>query len=293
MEIKKAGEAGELTLSREELGAVNAFAKKELKAEDVYCFSVLLCDNEVDRDYERFTDQTLAELRELFVGKTGIADHDWSSENQKARIYRTELVTDKARKNSLGEPYTYLKGCAYMLRTEGNAELIAEIEGGIKRETSVGCAVGKTVCSVCGEELGRGKCTHVKGQRYGGKLCCGELTGAVDAYEWSFVAVPAQKSAGVLKKHTREDAELKSLRERAALGDRYLTELRCEVLRLSLLCGDGLHDTLKGMVPAMGAEELEGFRTNYARRAAELFPPVTQLPGRNEVKAFSGDEYKV
>ena len=82
-------------------------------------------------------------------------------------------------------------------------------------------------------------------------------------------------------------------RERAALGDRYLTELHCEVLRLSLLCGDGLHDTLKGMVPAMGAAELEGFRTNYARRAAERFPPVTQLPGRNEVKAFSGDEYKV
>lgn len=293
MEIMKAGEAGSVTLSPEELRAVNAFAKKELKAEEVYCFGVLLCDNEVDRDFERFSVKTLTELRELFVGKTGIADHDWQSDRQKARIYRTELVVDPARKNSLGELYTYLKGYAYMLRTEGNAELIAEIDGGIKRETSVGCAVGKTVCSICGEELGAGGCTHVKGQRYGGKLCYGELTGAVDAYEWSFVAVPAQKSAGVMKRHVREDAELKSLRERAALGDRYLTGLRAEVLRLSLLCGDGLHDTLSGVVRAMGADELEGFRKSYEARAAALFPPVTQLPGKNRVKAFSDDEYKV
>ena len=32
-----------------------------------------------------------------------------------------------------GEPYCYLKGCAYLLRTEGNRELIAAIEGGIKK----------------------------------------------------------------------------------------------------------------------------------------------------------------
>ena len=26
------------------------------------------------------------------MGKTGISDHRWSSDNQKARIYRTELI---------------------------------------------------------------------------------------------------------------------------------------------------------------------------------------------------------
>lgn len=112
-------------------------------------------------------------------------------------IYRTELVTDKNRKNSLGADYVYLKGYAYMLRTEANAELIAQIDGGIKRETSVGCSVARSVCSVCGEELGT--CTHVKGRTYGGKECYAILEGAVDAYEWSFVAVPAQRGAGVIK----------------------------------------------------------------------------------------------
>lgn len=164
MKIIKGGSGGkELVCTAEELKAVNAFAKAELSAEDVYIFSVLLCDNEIDRDHERFSEATLRELGELFVGVTGICDHDWRSDNQVARIYRTELVTDKNRKNSLGADYVYLKGYAYMLRTEANAELIAQIDGGIKRETSVGCSVARSVCSVCGEELGT--CTHVKGRK--------------------------------------------------------------------------------------------------------------------------------
>jgi hypothetical protein len=155
MRITKAGTAGG-TGGAAEMEAINAFAKTELTPEEVYTFSVLLCDNEVDRDFERFTEKTLSELRELFVGKTGIADHDWSAGSQKARIYRAEVVTDPLRKNSLGMPYTYLRGFAYMLRTGGNGELIAEIEGGIKKETSVGCSVAGALCSICGEELGSG-----------------------------------------------------------------------------------------------------------------------------------------
>ena len=65
-----------------------------------------------------------------------------------------------------GEPYCYLKGCAYLLRTEGNRELIAAIEGGIKKEVSVGCAVERSVCSICGEEFHT--CPHEKGAEYGG-----------------------------------------------------------------------------------------------------------------------------
>ena len=37
-----------------ELEAVNRFAKTVLTEEQVYIFSVRLCDNEVDRDLERF-----------------------------------------------------------------------------------------------------------------------------------------------------------------------------------------------------------------------------------------------
>ena len=34
-----------------------------------------LCDNEIDRDWERFSPETLKGLAPLFVGKSGIFDH--------------------------------------------------------------------------------------------------------------------------------------------------------------------------------------------------------------------------
>ena len=163
----------------------------------MYTFSLRLCDNEVDRDGEQFPQATLEQLAELFVGKSGIFDHRWSAGGQTARIYRTEVVREEGIRTALGEPACYLKGYAYMVRTQGNQDLIAEIEGGIKREVSVGCAVKRAECSICGSDMGR--CAHEKGKRYDGRLCCARLLEATDAFEFSFVAVPAQPRAGVMK----------------------------------------------------------------------------------------------
>lgn len=68
-----------VALNEKELEEINKFARSPLKEEDIYCFAVLLCDNEVDRDFERFTVPALMKLSELFVGKTGIFDHNWSA----------------------------------------------------------------------------------------------------------------------------------------------------------------------------------------------------------------------
>ena len=292
--IKGAGGSGAVDAASE-LEAINLFAKTELTEDVVYVFSVLLCDNEIDRDHERFSVKTLRELGELFVGVTGICDHDWRSDNQVARIYRTELVTDKGRRNSLGEDYVYLKGYAYMLRTEENAGLIAEIEGGIKRETSVGCSVAQSICSVCGKDIS--SCSHVKGREYGGVTCHAILEGALDAYEWSFVAVPAQRGAGVIKSFVESEEgrrfapEYEALCKEAELGRRYLGSLRGEILRLCLVCDSEMHAALKRSVELMNEDELLSMKSALEERAAALFPPVTQLPGKQEVTAFSGDEY--
>ena len=53
--------------------------QREMTPEEVYTFSVRLCDNEIDRDGERFDEQTLRELAALFIGKSGIFDHCWSA----------------------------------------------------------------------------------------------------------------------------------------------------------------------------------------------------------------------
>lgn len=302
MRIIKGGTAGGAESIAQELEAVNSFAKAKLATEDVYIFSVLLCDNEVDRDYERFSENTLRELGELFVGATGICDHDWRSDNQVARIYRTELVTDPERRTSQGTPYVYLKGYAYMLRTEANRDLIAEIDGGIKRETSVGCAVAESLCSICGEEINGEHCAHIKGQMYGDKLCYAVLEGAVDAYEWSFVAVPAQKNAGVIKNlrsFTESDEgkafipEYEALVKSAELGRKYLGSLRREVLRLCLTCDEELYGAIEKSVETMDEETLLGMKAVLEKKSEELFTPVTQLPGKNEVTEFVGDEYRI
>lgn len=312
MKIYKSGEAlQDAQLPQEELDAINVFAKTSLKAEEVYAFSVLLCDNEVDRDFERFAESTLEELRELFVGKTGLFDHQWSADAQAARIYRTELLTDPQRSNSLGEPYMYLKGHAYMLRLPEYAPLIAEIEGGIKKETSVGCAVAKRICSVCGEEIGSPACPHIPGERYDGKLCFAELTGAVDAYEWSFVAVPAQKNAGVCKALQGDvpgdtlkqfvssplggkfAGEFARLEKEAALGCKYMDDLRRETLRLALVCDRELHALLSPSVGGMDEPTLLGLQENFRKRLRERFPIQTQLPGREETIRFRDESFLI
>ena len=272
---------------REELAYINQFARTALTEEQVYVFSVRLCDNEVDRDFERFDTAALERLGELFLGKSGIFDHQWSARGQTARIYRTEVVQEAARVTTAGDGYCWLKGWAYLLRTEKNADLIAEIEGGIKKEVSVGCSVAKRVCSVCGAE--EGCCQHVRGQMYGDRLCFTELREPVDAYEWSFVAVPAQREAGVVKRFGQEGGEAALLRKQAALGRKYLQELRKEVVRLAMLADDGLDGSVLGKaMDRLEEPELLELKRGYEVQAARRFPAAPQL--RRKCAEERGDE---
>ena len=128
MKVEKEALGGQrVEPTEEELALVNRQSRKELTAAEVYLFAVRLCDNEVDRDGEQFPQATLEQLAELFVGKSGIFDHRWSAGGQTARIYRTEVVREEGIRTALGEPACYLKGYAYMVRTQGNQDLIAEI----------------------------------------------------------------------------------------------------------------------------------------------------------------------
>jgi hypothetical protein len=293
MKITKASQGGEyVEVKREDLELINQLSRKELNAEEVYTFSVRLCDNEVDRDGERFSTETLGELAELFVGKSGIFDHQWSASGQAARIYKTELVQEPEKMTRAGDGYCWLKGYAYMVRTDSTKDLICEIEAGIKKEVSVGCAVERSVCSVCGTDLRQGDCGHRKGEVYDGQLCFVSLEGARDAYEFSFVAVPAQPMAGVVKSAAKSGMtlkelaaehgdclkELERLEEEAVLGRQYLTQLRGEVLRLGLLADIGLdREVLKTMTDKLSAWELMAMKDAYGSRAAKRYPIRTQL----------------
>lgn len=180
-----------------QLAAINRLTLRELTAEEVFVFRVAACDDQVDRDFERFSETTLREMAPLFVGRTIIADHVWTARAQTARVFAAEVAHG-------ADGVTRLILSAYMLRTVGSAEVIAAIEGGILKEVSVAVGIGRALCSVCGTDKRRAFCEHRPGFSYDGKLCSVELVDCKDAYELSFVAVPAQREAGVVKQYGGE-----------------------------------------------------------------------------------------
>lgn len=223
--------------AEKELELINGYTRSPLTAEDVYIFSVTLCDNETDRDFERFSTESLDVLGQLFTGKTGISDHSMRSKDQRARIFRTYTEKQPGKKNSCGEDYTALKARAYMLRTEENAALIKEIEGGIKKEVSVGCAMAECICSICGKDMKKHLCEHIKGKVYGDRVCHGILRSPTDAYEWSFVAVPAQRNAGVTKAFEKKERKKPMTFDsfKSACGDIHLTAAEAEAIQKHLV----------------------------------------------------------
>lgn len=281
MEVRKGTEVSVTGApTAEQLEKINAIAKTALTQEQVYVFSIRLCDDQVDRDFERFDTEALREMAKRFVGKTGIVDHRWSSDAQVARIFSTEVIRD-------GE-VTFLKAWAYIRRGGAAEDTIADIEAGIKKEVSVGCAMETGVCSICGGEYG--SCGHRKGTRYDGQLCHVIWRNCVDAYEFSFVAVPAQRDAGVLKgyrgaKTLKElseqfgaQAEYRALSDMAELGKEYRKSLGDEVVRLCLALELGVEEpVLRGVTDKLAAKELMSIQTALSERLSESLPPVMQL----------------
>lgn len=283
------------TPDAEQLEKINRQAKSPLKAEEVYVFSVRLCDDQPDRDHERFSTEALKALAPMFVGKTGIVDHAWSSEKQVARIFEAGV--------EYGDGCAFLKAWAYILRGEKTQEIIREIEAGIKKEVSVGCAMGQARCSICGEPYGT--CAHRKGAVYDGETCLAVLSEPLDAYEFSFVAVPAQRAAGVTKagkegygmtlqdcvaKHGSPELSdaLRRLSAEAELGRAWRKQLEDGLVALGLSLDLGASEqTLRKAAAALDDGQLQAWKAALDKRAAERYGGGPQLTA---AQAGSTDE---
>lgn len=305
-----------------QMSEINKYTRRELSAEEVYVFSVLLCDNEIDRDNERFSIGTLKKLAELFKGKTGIFDHSMEGKNQTARIFLAGVEQDANRRTLAGEPYTMLKAYAYMPRTQKNEDLIQEIDAGIKKEVSVGCAVERVICSVCAQDMRGGACSHRKGTEYEGKKCHAILEEPSDAYEWSFVAVPAQRNAGVTKafhKQTQKQAsaedifaQLKSgeglmqkelerfksdyarLEEKAKYADECRGKLQESVRRLCVLALPALEaDMLGEILKRFNTNELEGLKSALEEKVNSEFQGGRQLEGEFKGEKTDYSQFRI
>ena len=299
-------------VSAEDLALINGYTRKELTADEVYTFSVVLCDNDIDRDFEYFTAETLEKLSEMFVGVTGIYDHNPTAKNQVARIYSCRVENLSPKKTAYGEDYVRLAAKAYLPICEANRDIIAMLDSGIRKAVSVGCGIGDCVCSVCGEDMRTHECGHVKGESYGGKVCCGVLKNPLDAYEWSFTAVPAQRRAGVIKSFLGEEnlsltedflkkyygkgdvcvsgEEVESLkgyidglRKKAEESGKYKAFLELETVKSGITAKVGIEsDLLESMVKGLSVEELLRLKGTFERKTAEILPIRPQIVGNAE-----------
>jgi len=279
---KAAGVVSGGTPTALQLEQINRQAKTALTAEEVYVFSMRLCDDQPDRDWERFDTAALPELARMLVGRTGLSDHQWSAGAQVARIFAAGVEVENG--------VHYIRAWAYVLRAH-HQQLIDEIEGGIRREVSIGCAMGHRRCSICGAEMG--SCQHQQGQSYDGVRCVAVLSEPRDAYEFSFVAVPAQPMAGVMKQFGGME-NLEALRKAAAVGMAQLQRQRGELVRLGLALEMGLDKPLlERMAAGMQPEDLDLVCRAWSRSLRALYPAQTQLQPIAGQLSMLDDEFRI
>ena len=207
--ICKTASVSPLEVTDADLKKINKYTLSPVSADDVFIFKASIADNEQDdRNHMPFNLKSLQDLKKLYPGKTMLKDHRRMADNQIARIYDTELVQDANKQTDLGELHTELIAKIYMIKTDSNKDLIAEIMGGIKKEVSTSTVPSKMICNICGTDNMKDYCRHWPGIEYivedgsakgSKKRCKMLLSGAKEAYELSFVAVPAQPRAGTHK----------------------------------------------------------------------------------------------
>ena len=303
---------------------IRQFTRKEFPPEELFVFSLILCSNDIDRDFEKFSVSALNELAALFIGKTGIRDHSMKSSDQTARIFDTWVEAVPGKKTADGEALHVLRAKAYMVRSGENESLITDIEAGIKKEVSVSCSMGSSVCSVCGESKKGGKCAHINGREYGGKLCYSVLSDAADAYEWSFVAVPAQREAGVTKSfgNIQGDFNMTDIKKclengdgnvvlsgnqaralcsyieekeaLASLGEEYKKNL---IRELTALCAKSIPQmdlkVFGGVAEVMTVKELLSFKNACEKQQAHENMPAPQLAKAQKKMKNNFNEFRI
>lgn len=312
-----------IRVEESDIDKINRFTKAQFDIDRLYVFSVVLCNNDIDRDNEKFSIESLNQLSTLFLGKTGISDHSMKSSDQKARIFDTKVEKLEGRKTADGEDFYQLKAKAYMVKSQENMPLITEIEAGIKKEVSISCSMGKSICSICGADKRSMQCEHISGREYKGKTAFTVLSDARDAYEFSFVAVPAQREAGVTKSFnlmeessnmteiikslrgckkeivlSKEQADflteyIETLTEEAKLGKEYKKNLADEVVRLCALSMPDMDlKVFQGVAQVMTTKELLSFKKAFTKssEADEIKP---QLHSNKKADRINFSQFKI
>ncbi|HUT74991.1 MAG TPA: hypothetical protein VM221_09205 [Armatimonadota bacterium] len=201
--------------TRAELELVNRFARRALAADEVYVGECDLCNDRVDRAFERFTVAVLADFADSLPGKSLLAGHDHGS-------LPLGLWFD-ARLRGDERGVTHLRPSYYIVKTRDNEHHRAQLDGGVYRYASIGFRAQDLVCDICGKSWFGWECEHYPGQAYdvgGGRVV------ATARYTRS-EAQPAEAVEGsIVYLGCQYDAELKAAMAQKSFGGIIMPRVR-------------------------------------------------------------------
>lgn len=183
---------GEDGATEQDMAAINEHALVPLTKDQVAVFRMNLCNDQIDRHVSRFPTEELKTISEkLIVGKPLMELHDMPSDgffssNRGSQpvgtFFRSQVVEDNGQVS--------VRPDVFMRRGAGDDNLIAKIESGIAKGTSISFALNRPECSVCGCDMR--DCAHLPGEEIDGELCHMVLKEVTDVFEGSIVPLGSQ-----------------------------------------------------------------------------------------------------
>jgi len=173
---------------------VNKFTLRPLSRDEFAVFTMDLCNNQIDAHYSRFPVEELESINAMVPGRPFMERHDTKGTLPRGTFFRSRLHEEE------DTDYVSVRPDVYVLRTDENRGLIANIEGGVYRATSIGFSFMHPECSVCHKDIRA--CDHIPGRRYNDELCHYIMRDVVSVLEGSVVFSASQGTGFVNARQT-------------------------------------------------------------------------------------------
>lgn len=194
---------------------LNDCLSSETDMNDIYVFAAIATDNTIDRDGEAFNKEALDRMSELYIGRSGIYNHN--SDSSHFRIFDTEVFECNDHIAYEYESYKCLVTYCYT----NDSGLKKDIIDGIVSGCSISANCNK-VCSICGARIDSNDICenkHICGEMYDNKLCFRVLSNVSDVYELSIVSIPCNINARIIRKDYKNMKITKALEEHESGGN--------------------------------------------------------------------------
>ena len=200
------------------LALINQFALHPLSPDDVYVRRMVLANDHLDRDHERFSEEVLREFARTLPGKSFLVGHQHGAAPV-GRFFHAEVMpaahpqqtpdcglqaaatpAPSSRSLESGARSLHLVASFYTVKTQDNEGFRQQIDGGVYSYVSLGFRCQQLLCDICGKDMKSSLCPHYPGKSYNGSAATGTWKGQAEALEASLVYLGAQFGAQFVKR---------------------------------------------------------------------------------------------